>query len=247
MRQYLCCSVRRMISVGWAVMTSSIRSPRTTSCEGLGGQAGGHEAWQRLLDRARLWTAVRIALIGTAAPHAVVLLGDVREVEEVREAPRDRHRGVGRHRAQLAGQRLEPIVGVGRRRGATVSRAPAPARRARTAHALLGAQRLAQQSAEEPHVVPKRLVRVFVHVAIILTFLHGRAARRHSRPSVVVAQGHLIDSKILNTIFDIVIERGGAFEVVEFQIGRTNDEFSRMTLKVSASDPARRSSASSRT
>jgi len=38
----------------------------------------------------------------------------------------------------------------------------------------------------------------------------------------------------MNTIFDIVIERGGAFEVVNFQIGRTNDEFSRVTLKVSA-------------
>jgi lysine-ketoglutarate reductase/saccharopine dehydrogenase-like protein (TIGR00300 family) len=52
--------------------------------------------------------------------------------------------------------------------------------------------------------------------------------------AVVGAQGHLIDSKILNTIFDIVIERGGAFEVVEFQIGRTNDDYSRVTLKVSA-------------
>ena len=52
--------------------------------------------------------------------------------------------------------------------------------------------------------------------------------------AVVGARGHLIDSKILNTIFDIVIERGGAFEVVDFQIGRTNNDFSRLTLKVSA-------------
>ena len=56
----------------------------------------------------------------------------------------------------------------------------------------------------------------------------------HSHTAVVRAEGHLIDSKILNTIFDIVIERGGAFEVVNFQIGRTNDDFSRVTLKVSA-------------
>jgi lysine-ketoglutarate reductase/saccharopine dehydrogenase-like protein (TIGR00300 family) len=54
--------------------------------------------------------------------------------------------------------------------------------------------------------------------------------------AVVGAQGHLIDSNILNTIFDIVIARGAAFEVVDFQIGRTNDEFSRMTLKVAAAD-----------
>ena len=56
--------------------------------------------------------------------------------------------------------------------------------------------------------------------------------------AVVGAQGHLIDSNILNTIFDIVIERGGAFEVMDFQIGRTNDDFSRVTLKVSANSPA---------
>jgi lysine-ketoglutarate reductase/saccharopine dehydrogenase-like protein (TIGR00300 family) len=57
----------------------------------------------------------------------------------------------------------------------------------------------------------------------------------HAHSAVVGATGHLIDSKILNTIFDIVIERGGAFEVMDFQIGRTNDDFSRLTLKVSAS------------
>jgi lysine-ketoglutarate reductase/saccharopine dehydrogenase-like protein (TIGR00300 family) len=39
-------------------------------------------------------------------------------------------------------------------------------------------------------------------------------------------------------IFDAVIERGGAFEVLAFDIGRTNDEFSRLTLKVSAPDGA---------
>ena len=51
---------------------------------------------------------------------------------------------------------------------------------------------------------------------------------------VVEAEGHLIDSQILNTIFDTVIERGGQFEVLHFEIGRTNDDFSRLKLKVSA-------------
>jgi arginine dihydrolase len=59
----------------------------------------------------------------------------------------------------------------------------------------------------------------------------------HPHTAIVGAQGHLIDSNILNTIFDIVIERGGAFEVTEFQIGRTNDDFSRVTMKVSAATP----------
>src|SRR5215831_13487627 len=54
--------------------------------------------------------------------------------------------------------------------------------------------------------------------------------------AIVVAEGHLIDSQLLSGIFDVVIERGGAFEVMAFDIGRTNDEFSRLTLKVSAPD-----------
>ena len=49
---------------------------------------------------------------------------------------------------------------------------------------------------------------------------------------VVQAEGHLIDSQLLNAIFDKVIERHGKFEVLHFDIGRTNDEFSKLTLKV---------------
>jgi lysine-ketoglutarate reductase/saccharopine dehydrogenase-like protein (TIGR00300 family) len=56
--------------------------------------------------------------------------------------------------------------------------------------------------------------------------------------AVVQAVGHLIDSQLLNTIFDTVIERGGQFEVLHFEIGRTNDEFSRLKLKVSAGSAA---------
>jgi lysine-ketoglutarate reductase/saccharopine dehydrogenase-like protein (TIGR00300 family) len=62
---------------------------------------------------------------------------------------------------------------------------------------------------------------------------------RTSQPfAVVAAEGHLIDSQLLTAIFDTVINRGGAFEVQAFEIGRTNDEFSRLTLKVSAPDQA---------
>ena len=52
--------------------------------------------------------------------------------------------------------------------------------------------------------------------------------------AVVTAEGHLVDSQILNTVFDRVIERGGAFEVLQFDLGRTNQEVSRLTLRVSA-------------
>jgi lysine-ketoglutarate reductase/saccharopine dehydrogenase-like protein (TIGR00300 family) len=61
---------------------------------------------------------------------------------------------------------------------------------------------------------------------------------RHAHAAVVGAEGHLIDSNILNGIFDKVIERGGSFEVLEFSIGRTNDDFSRISLKVSAPSAA---------
>lgn len=52
--------------------------------------------------------------------------------------------------------------------------------------------------------------------------------------AVVSAEGHLVDSRILTAIFDTVIERGGAFDVLHFELGRTNDDFSRLTLRVSA-------------
>jgi lysine-ketoglutarate reductase/saccharopine dehydrogenase-like protein (TIGR00300 family) len=59
-----------------------------------------------------------------------------------------------------------------------------------------------------------------------------------ARPSAVVAaEGHLIDSQLLKAIFDKVIQRGAAFEVQHFTIGRTNDEYSRLTLRVSAATP----------
>lgn len=54
--------------------------------------------------------------------------------------------------------------------------------------------------------------------------------------AIVAAHGHLIDSKLLNLIFDKVIERAASFEVLHFEIGRTNDEYSHLELKVTAAD-----------
>ena len=54
--------------------------------------------------------------------------------------------------------------------------------------------------------------------------------------ALVAAEGHLIDSQLLTAIFDTVINRGATFEVQSFEIGRTNDEFSRLTMKVSTAD-----------
>lgn len=52
--------------------------------------------------------------------------------------------------------------------------------------------------------------------------------------SVVEAEGHLVDSQILTGIFDAVIRYDSAFEVLDFHIGRTNEDFSRLRLKVTS-------------
>lgn len=48
----------------------------------------------------------------------------------------------------------------------------------------------------------------------------------------IQARGHLIDSQHLNHIFDKVIERGAEYEVLRFDIGRTNDEQSFIQLRL---------------
>ena len=58
-----------------------------------------------------------------------------------------------------------------------------------------------------------------------------------SYSEIVEAEGHLIDSRLLASVFDKVIERGGRFEVLEFSIGRTNDEFSHLELRVTTKTP----------
>ncbi len=53
---------------------------------------------------------------------------------------------------------------------------------------------------------------------------------------VVEAEGHLIDSHIMERIFDTVVEYGGRFEVEQFRIGRTNSEGSYLRLKIEAQE-----------
>jgi len=55
---------------------------------------------------------------------------------------------------------------------------------------------------------------------------------------VVEAEGHLIDSHIMENIFDKVVEHNGRFEVQQFRIGRTNSEPSYLRLKVETPDEA---------
>jgi lysine-ketoglutarate reductase/saccharopine dehydrogenase-like protein (TIGR00300 family) len=50
-------------------------------------------------------------------------------------------------------------------------------------------------------------------------------------------EGHIIDSDILRRVFSRIVEEGGEFEVVEFRVGRRNEEPSFARLAVSAPDP----------
>jgi len=51
---------------------------------------------------------------------------------------------------------------------------------------------------------------------------------------IVEAEGHLVDSQILSNIMDRVIECGALYEVIDFKLGRTNDEFSQLQMRVVA-------------
>ena len=51
---------------------------------------------------------------------------------------------------------------------------------------------------------------------------------------VVEAEGHLIDSQILNVVFDTVVKHDASFDVLKFNIGRSNDEPSSISMRISA-------------
>jgi lysine-ketoglutarate reductase/saccharopine dehydrogenase-like protein (TIGR00300 family) len=55
---------------------------------------------------------------------------------------------------------------------------------------------------------------------------------------IVEAQGHLIDSHLMERIFDTVVEYNGKFEVEDFRIGRTNADpsYLRMRVETEAAD-----------
>ena len=54
----------------------------------------------------------------------------------------------------------------------------------------------------------------------------------------VVMEGHLIDSDVLRRAMNAIVEEGGTFEIIDFKVGRTNDDASRAVLDVRAKDAA---------
>ena len=54
----------------------------------------------------------------------------------------------------------------------------------------------------------------------------------------IEAAGHLIDSGLLSSIFDKIIEFKASYEVLTFDIGRTNDDPSRIHMRITAPEQA---------
>jgi lysine-ketoglutarate reductase/saccharopine dehydrogenase-like protein (TIGR00300 family) len=55
----------------------------------------------------------------------------------------------------------------------------------------------------------------------------------------LVAEGHLIDSGLMSKFLAIVVENGGTYELLRFDIGRTVSDFSRVEMTVTADEPGR--------
>ena len=118
----------------------------------------------------------------------MMLLGDVGQIQELRERARDRKRRVDRHAAERAGQALEILAFAG---------AGALGERAHAFHgqeqffALARLERVAQEFAEQAHVIAEWLVNIGSHGR-----RRGRGhARITSKPS---AHHHLLYSVRVN-------------------------------------------------
>jgi lysine-ketoglutarate reductase/saccharopine dehydrogenase-like protein (TIGR00300 family) len=59
---------------------------------------------------------------------------------------------------------------------------------------------------------------------------------RMAASDTIEAEGHLIDSGHLSAIFDKIIEYRGQYEILTFHIGRTNDDPSRIEMRITAPD-----------
>src|SRR5688572_26845087 len=57
-----------------------------------------------------------------------------------------------------------------------------------------------------------------------------------SASDTIEAEGHLIDSGLLTAIFDKIIEFKSSYEILTFDIGRTNDNPSRIEMRITAPD-----------
>ena len=121
----------------------------------------GGQSRECLFDRSHLGRRARIALMHAAPADAIVLLGDVGQVQELRERARDRQRGVHRHGGELLGQLGEGVSRFRPRAGAGALGARAhPLDTLIEGFPFLADERVAEQLAEQPDIISQRLRRL---------------------------------------------------------------------------------------
>ena len=142
--------MRRVASVGWAVRTSSTRRRAPAACSASSLDAAAVELRERLGER--LARDAPLGLVLAPAPDAMVLLGDVDELEEERERPQ--HRGLPVEVER--GDRLAELRRATLRLRASRARAPDPLLVVEQLLALLLDEHAPEQVAEQAHVGAKR-------------------------------------------------------------------------------------------
>jgi hypothetical protein len=93
----------------------------------------------------------------------MVLLGHVRQVQEVRERASQRDRCVDRQFAELGCQRLEVAVGPG---PGGLGHSTDSLDRLEKPRPFMLAQRFAQEFSEEPNILSQRFVRIGLHLPL---------------------------------------------------------------------------------
>ncbi|MEM9161550.1 MAG: TIGR00300 family protein [Cyanobacteria bacterium P01_F01_bin.4] len=66
--------------------------------------------------------------------------------------------------------------------------------------------------------------------------LHAASATLESR--TIALEGHLLDSGLINRVLDVIIEAGGSFQILNFDLGAQRQSTSSAQVKVSAPDQA---------
>jgi hypothetical protein len=66
----------------------------------------------------------------------------------------------------------------------------------------------------------------------------GSAGARAGLKEQVETRGHLVDSGLMSRIFDTIIRDGAEFRVLQFDMGRTNEDPSYARIEVAAKSPA---------
>jgi hypothetical protein len=127
------------------------RKRRDSGVQPLRGNPGRDETSEAVGARTALRRGRGLALIGTPPTDAMVLLGDVGEVQKMGERASDRQGGCDRQPRELARQDIELLVVT---RMSAFRERPDTFNGVEQVGAAVGAQRLAEKFTEKPNIIP---------------------------------------------------------------------------------------------